>query len=304
MPNPTVPVPGKSVVLGYDADDKSYPVIGIRRDPNAGLGMTPPNMLSAHPDSAKYPNHIFTGVVVEEPDLKSFWQYRIIPGPQVVSFDRDDEAQATVTITKQVVLKPADAAAVTALNSPGTEVKYFAQNDFFGLLVTMSIGATPTGRVETEWRDFTYPALVVAITANTIEALDGTVRVEINWQHRAARQLPSLHKQTISYAAFALLSIPALEYDPQLQDLDRSGIFLNPPVMHGVLNDAITDTFNTASDNPKWGYVTETLSYIASNPSATDYINSYIGNYKINGAVLAPWKYNLWRLVVTRVLMR
>lgn len=97
MPSPEIPAVGKSVVLGYDANDKAYPIIGIRRDPTSGEGMAPPAMLSKHPRTTTYPNHFFTEVIVEEPDAKSFWKYMILPGPWSTS-TRQDWDSATVTV--------------------------------------------------------------------------------------------------------------------------------------------------------------------------------------------------------------
>lgn len=97
MPNPSIPATGKSVILGYSANDRDWPIIGVRRDPNVGVGMTVPVMGAAHPETAKFPNHVFTGVKVENIDAESFWTYEILPGPWI-NGTRIDPDGVTVTV--------------------------------------------------------------------------------------------------------------------------------------------------------------------------------------------------------------
>jgi hypothetical protein len=80
---------GKSYVSGYANNDRSYPIISIRKDPRVDSYKIPDD-LSAHPDSTRYPNHVFTGAQPTRSDERVEWVYEILPGPWV-PFTRYDE---------------------------------------------------------------------------------------------------------------------------------------------------------------------------------------------------------------------
>jgi hypothetical protein len=81
---------GKSFVSGYANNDRDYPIISIRKDPRVDNYKIPED-LSPHPDSTRYPNHIFTGARPTNSDERVQWDYEILPAPWVPFTRYDDD---------------------------------------------------------------------------------------------------------------------------------------------------------------------------------------------------------------------
>jgi len=80
----------RSYVVSYAANDRDYPVIGIKRDPRTA-GYRVPEDLSPHPDSKRYPNHVFTGAQPASGDQIVTHIYEILPAPWVPFTRYDDD---------------------------------------------------------------------------------------------------------------------------------------------------------------------------------------------------------------------
>jgi hypothetical protein len=80
----------RSYVVSYTASDRDYPVIGIKRDPRTA-GYKVPEDLSPHPDSKRYPNHVFTGAQPASGDQIVTHVYEILPAPWVPFTRYDDD---------------------------------------------------------------------------------------------------------------------------------------------------------------------------------------------------------------------
>lgn len=81
---------GKSYVSGYANNDRDWPIVSIRKDPRVENYKIPDD-LSPHPDSARYPNHVFTGSQPTRSDERVEWVYEILPGPWVPFTRYDDD---------------------------------------------------------------------------------------------------------------------------------------------------------------------------------------------------------------------
>ena len=81
---------GKSYVISYSNNDRDFPIIGIRKDPRVDNYKIPED-LSPHPDSTRYPNHIFTGASPTNSDERVLWVYEILPSPWVPFTRYDDD---------------------------------------------------------------------------------------------------------------------------------------------------------------------------------------------------------------------
>ena len=228
--------------------------------------------------------------------------------PIHIRYDTDDETHEDVTITEQLIAAPAN---YTALgNSAGVLVSYHPINSSYGKKTSLSIG-TPASRTEYKMGPYRYPPLVLVVTGSGVEARDGTVSVAINWERRAARTRNVQHKIVITYGDSATLvtSYGNLTiFDPVLNDLIYDGHFIRANEQ-GVLNDTITASYTTGTTNAKWPYIAETMTFAASDLTATEWLaleDAYggAGTEKIVNAVLSPWKYNLWRLEVFYVTIK
>jgi hypothetical protein len=80
----------RSYVVSYAANDRDFPVIGIKRDPRTA-GYKVPEDLSPHPDSKRYPNHVFTGAQPASGDQVVTHVYEILPAPYVPFTRYDDD---------------------------------------------------------------------------------------------------------------------------------------------------------------------------------------------------------------------
>jgi hypothetical protein len=80
----------RSYVISYAANDRDFPTIGLRADPRVA-GYRVPEDLSPHPDSKRYPNHVFTGSQPSNGDERVTHIYEILPSPWVPFTRYDDD---------------------------------------------------------------------------------------------------------------------------------------------------------------------------------------------------------------------
>lgn len=103
---------GKSYVISYSNNDRDYPIIGIRKDPRVDNYKIPDD-LSPHPDSTRYPNHIFTGANPTNSDERVLWVYEILPSPWV-PFTRYDDDLGPIQGRRRSVKNEGQIASLTA----------------------------------------------------------------------------------------------------------------------------------------------------------------------------------------------
>lgn len=77
-------------IASYAANDRDFPVVAIRLDPRTA-GYKVPEDLSPHPDSKRYPNHVFTGAQPSSGDQVVTHVYEILPSPWVPFTRYDDD---------------------------------------------------------------------------------------------------------------------------------------------------------------------------------------------------------------------
>lgn len=77
-------------VASYAANDRDFPIVAIRLDPRVA-GYRVPEDLSPHPDSKRYPNHVFTGSQPSNGDERVTHIYEILPSPWVPFTRYDDD---------------------------------------------------------------------------------------------------------------------------------------------------------------------------------------------------------------------
>jgi hypothetical protein len=84
------PALNRFYVASYAANDKDFPVLAVRLDPRVA-GYRVPEDLSPHPDSKRYPNHVFTGSQPSNGDERVTHIYEILPAPWVPFTRYDDD---------------------------------------------------------------------------------------------------------------------------------------------------------------------------------------------------------------------
>jgi hypothetical protein len=80
----------KFYTASYAANDRDFPIVAIRLDPRTA-GYRVPEDLSPHPDSKRYPNHVFTGSQPTSGDQVVTHVYEILPSPWVPFTRYDDD---------------------------------------------------------------------------------------------------------------------------------------------------------------------------------------------------------------------
>lgn len=233
--------------------------------------------------------------------------YEKVPGVAITSYDIDGETQTDVSITKQLVENPgADYPQVA-----GSEIVYRALSAAYGHKITTtllnfaSISFAKTGTIQIR-----YPSVVTGSpTLSSFEGNDGAVIVGLNWPIVAGGSRQVISTTTFTYGASATIVTADSYFTPPLKDLVCPGLFYNVSI-RGVA--VIADTvgvdgiyylkvpdFNTASDNPKWGYLAIPGPYWTGTSGASAFLSAV--NNIIYSCDAARWKYNLVRLAVTRV---
>jgi hypothetical protein len=84
------PALNRFYVASYAANDKDFPILAVRLDPRVA-GYRVPEDLSPHPDSKRYPNHVFTGSQPSNGDERVTHIYEILPSPYVPFTRYDDD---------------------------------------------------------------------------------------------------------------------------------------------------------------------------------------------------------------------
>lgn len=271
---------------------------------------TPPAFGSADPEYT-------TALLIEQQviggdanNVEVYRLYHTLPGVATTRYAQDDETQTQVAITTQLIAKPL-AADIAALNAPGTEVEYQPINDVYGTKITSVIngGVAPGARTEYRYTEYTFPALLTAITPGSpFEARDGTARLYMNSTRRSAFNRQALARVDITYGTQAALltALAAITlFQPRLNDIVYNGIAFDVNERN-VLNDAIGPlTFTSGTDNPKYPYFVETFSYAASATTATAYLALVAsGTKQPISATLRPWRNGWYRLEVVNIRLQ
>jgi hypothetical protein len=102
-----IPAPGLLFVQGYDQDDTDFPILGVVRDPKAGLGLTPPELgdTDSFPANSQYTaaqGFRFVGVKVTDWEERVLWTYRILPGAWGAAKETAAEDGVTITAVERV----------------------------------------------------------------------------------------------------------------------------------------------------------------------------------------------------------
>lgn len=216
---------------------------------------------------------------------------RDIPGNVLVRREIDQETRARITIEQQLVPATYSVSNAALVYETLTPV-----SDLVSMRITRTLngGLVPSGRTEYKLIDFEFPKIITGIVFSSISKKDGTKITKADLPSRAAYRKKISAKIVTEYSSSVLTPTEATTFIPK--DIDYDGVFFSFDERN-VLIDGDTINFNTASDDPEWGLVTESLTITASNPSATTYLNwaSTSASIIIGGQVdyLAAW--GIWR---------
>jgi hypothetical protein len=224
--------------------------------------------------------------------------YEKVPGVAITSYDIDGETLTDVSVTKQLVENPGEDYPQVA----GSEIVYRALSAAYGHKITTTLlnfaGISITKNSTIQIR---YPSVVTGSpTCTHLEGNDGAVIVNLNWPIVAGGSRQANATTTFTYAAAPTQDSANAYFTPELKDLVFSGLFYNVNLRGVAVNGTVTvPNFNTASDNPKWGYV----GVVGPSWTGTSGASAFLS--PVSGIVFScdiqNWKYNLRRKALTTV---
>lgn len=183
-------------------------------------------------------------------------------------------------------------------------------------LETINLGSALPDRTEHGWAEYAFPTLVFGYTPTAISARDGTTILRLQGNRRAGFSQLVRTRTVISYGPVGSLTAPTV-FSPTLNDLQYQGVAIGPINDRNVLNNLIDNlTFTSGTENPKWPFFVETVTFAASSLSADAYLqivngtataspsSGYTATELIIGSPIKPWRYGLERMEVTYIRAR
>jgi hypothetical protein len=220
---------------------------------------------------------------------------RDLPGTAWIRAEVDAETGSEVLVTMQIIAKPT----LPFTQVDGSEISYQPISAVHGTKITTSMtGFTNVTVVDYPTNSMSAPPLIAGATTSFKIARDGTPTVEIVWDKRSAKTREVKMTRTKSYGTKANMltaqNLLTIE-NPGVIDVIRDPLFIPAIRESNVLTDAVSLSFTTGTENPKWPYLVDNVSWSATTPSVTG-VNAYSGRFVVISANVEYWKYNLWRL--------
>ena len=228
------------------------------------------------------------------------------------------------TSTTVTVDSPVTAGSITTFKTGGAPLQVpYIDRDYDGTdafqaverLEIINSGQALSARTQYGWAEYAFPTLVYGYTQNSITARDGSAILRLQATRRAGFSQIVQTKTVITYGAVGSLTPPDV-FSPALNDLQYTGVAIGPIADRNVLNDAVSLSYTSGTDNPKWPFFVETVTFPASTPSATTYatmvaggapspaVVGYSSGQLTIGSPVKPWRYGLERMEVTTVKAR
>ena len=218
---------------------------------------------------------------------------RALPGTEFTRSEVDGETGAPVSIKMQIIQTPAFPITQTS----GSEISYQPISSVHGTKITTSFSGdvSSISVVDYPTGSMSAPPLITNATITFIEARDGTPAVNIVWTKRSAKTREVKMTRTKSYGTeanmLAAQNFLTLE-NPGVIDIIGDSFFIPTIRESNVLTNAVTLEFTTGTENPKYPYTAEYVSWGDTIPTA----DAYAGRFVVISASVEYWKYNLWRL--------
>jgi hypothetical protein len=163
-----------------------------------------------------------------------------------------------------------------------------------GVVTSIAVTGGGSGYTLTPVVTIALPGTTATATATLTAGVVTSIAVTGGGSGYTSPPVVSLNTNLLSYAADAY-------FTPQTKNLIHAGKFYNVNLRGvAVLSPGVTvPNFNTANDNPKWGYVGVVGPSWTGTPGAEAFLYS-VSNI-VFSCEIAPWKYNLNRRALTTV---
>lgn len=237
--------------------------------------------------------------------------YQTVPGPIVSTQDFDPQLNMLAYTTRQVVL--ASDIFDPSSNLLTLDMRESNISKYVKLRIHSFLQELPEPKVEYRTGRYPFPTLVFDIVkfqgeiAPTPDPFsdtsppDSLTREEVALfpTQRPGPEVPAILKLTTQWATTE--PAPATLYAFGINNLYYQGISFQVS-MSGVLNDEITITANFTDDG-RYGNLSESQTFIASTPSATEYQDDIINTYQTVGSDITRWRGAIWITATTDCLM-
>jgi hypothetical protein len=287
--------------VSYPYGDVDYPVTE-RVQTLPRLKAAPlPFISTPEPDATRFPNNVLVEQIELQCDrttVEVYRKYDRVPGKVLTTYTQDEETQTDVQVDTQIVVKPSAPYTQTA----GSSIEYHPINGAYGRKVTSTLLAfADVSVVRNGTTTIHYPSVVTGSpTMDHFEGEDGAVIVNLQWPIVAGGSRQAASTTTFTYGASPTPVAANAYFTPELKDLVFNGLFYNVSLRGVAVNGTVTvGNFNTASDNPKWGYIGVVGPSWTGTTGASAFLSAVSGI--VFSCDIAPWKYNLKRRALTTV---
>ena len=285
--------------IDYDNNNDLFPIVSTSQRV-AINNYAPGSALASYCDIPGYTNlalveqHLAPtdyGVVKEDQRI-----FQLTPGDYIVNLDYDGTVNAFIETTRQTVAM----GHIPVFDPLTLEYREKPVDKFRTILIQSKLLELPNTRVEYKTvNSWAFPTLLTGIALQKSGLVAN--RGEVVWfpnTLRPIQNVPAILRLTTTYhsvipPAVAVFVLPT-------RDLVYQGVSFQISISN-VLCDAITLAVTFANDT-KYGNLSESVTFAATNPSATQYY-AEIGKYKIVGCDISIWRSRIYVKTLTEVVL-
>lgn len=285
--------------IDFDNNNPDYPIVSTSQRvaantyaPSDITAITCP--IPGYTNLVLYEQHLAPtdyGVVKENQMV-----FELNPSDRIVTLDYDSAVDGFIQTIKQKV----PAGTIPVLDNYSLEFREKAVDKYRTIQIQSRLTALPPMRVEFKTvNNWAFPTLLTGIALSKGALV--TNRYEVVWfpnTLRPIQNVPAILRITTSYHTAP--PPPETIFVLPTRNLVYQGISFQFSISN-VLCDNINLSVTFASDT-KYGNLTESVSFAATNPSASAYYG-VIGQYKVVGCDISIWRARIYVKTVTEVVL-
>jgi hypothetical protein len=214
-------------------------------------------------------------------------------------YQYDPDLNLIISTTKDLI---AEDAAPLAITNGLLSYRDEPINAWQTVRIQSRISSLPADRIEYKTGSYSSPNLVTGFTTTTTQLPNWELNVAVTPVMRAKRSYQTVFKYETSYQYNQPTPSYTL-YDPVTTNLYFDGYFFKINVPDALTNSGISVSFNTASNDPVHGYITQSYTAPTTIESANNYL-AKIGTYQLIAFEIDYWKANIWRVAQQFVLLK
>ena len=239
--------------------------------------------------------------------------YEKNPNNTLTTSDFDADLSQWITTTRQKIAAGTNYTA----DKETLEIKQTAVDRWRTVQVVARITGLPPTRIEYKTGQWPFPELLSAISVAAYRMGDGFYQSALGWNQRPRyecsvtpswlRQLKNvqaLFQITTSFFYLSVTGWPTISlYTAPTRDVFYSGVIFRFDFRNVLCNTLGPNISFSGVGDAKYGDMAESVSFSATNPSATTYYNM-IGDWKIVGVEQEKYRGDVWVQQKTEVLLQ